>query len=269
MARQELHTLTLHSLEVVLELAELWHQWKVVDNELFADLENEIFALVSRCCVMLTKEDTEGASTNVASGGGKRHSQLSGRDEQVYCQVLLCALRVLRVLAPVSDPHWRSLVDEKDLAAGDVGLPKKLFLSLPSAPKRPRREVKLAEQLREAEQLRKAEQETSSGAMHLIKDRSMRHVPVFAEETSALHQRQPLRPRIKAIAPCVHRAIEAIGARAEQRGVAPQGGEVGVLEPREMLRALSEVKMGENTFSKVFHEGWIKPSPLPLPVSAI
>lgn len=34
-ARQEAHMLALHSLEVVLELAEQWQQWKVVDSELF------------------------------------------------------------------------------------------------------------------------------------------------------------------------------------------------------------------------------------------
>lgn len=186
---------------------------------------------------MLTKEDTTGATVASSGGGG-----LSGRDEQVYCQVLLCALRVLRVLAPVSDPHWGSLVDQTRLAAGGGdGLQKNLFpaqrshvrahscvwsplfsffLSFlstsltslflgsstppaqPSASKRMRRDASPALGAH-AEQLRKAEQDAGFVAMGFIKDRSMRHDPVFAEDSSELHRRQPSRPRIKTIAPCV------------------------------------------------------------------
>jgi hypothetical protein len=54
----------------------------------------------------------------------------------------------------------------------------------------------------------------------------------------------------------VHRAIEAIGARAEQResgAAAAQRGDVGMLEPREMLHALTRrPAMGTLSFSQVF-----------------
>jgi hypothetical protein len=124
--------LTLHSLEILLGLAEQWQQWKVVDSELFNDLESALFGLVVRCSKMLDRDDADPSAASASANPRELHSAISGRDEVAVCQVLLCALRILRIMAPVPDPHWQSLMGKVITSGeGPPTLPHNL-LSVPA-----------------------------------------------------------------------------------------------------------------------------------------
>ena len=227
--------LTLHSLEILLGLAEQWQQWKVVDSELFNDLESALFGLVVRCSKMLDRDDADPSAASASANPRELHSAISGRDEVAVCQVLLCALRILRIMAPVPDPHWQSLMG-KVITSGEG---KPLFES--PASKRARRDPSQGSRAYE-DSTRKIAQETAQRAMDVLKDQSIRPHPVFAEDGSALHRREPERPRIKVIKPCVHRAIETIVRVSEGDSC------MGTLEPHEMLHSLNDKSLVANKF---------------------